>query len=74
MTRVEKMNEFNKKIDNRNIVNSLNVELSFEISESEYTLDQIIRAVEQEYPQFKFNRTESRYDSCIMAIFEKRTY
>lgn len=47
-------------------------ELDFEISESNYDLDTIIKAVEAKYPDYTFNRTESRYISCVMAIFEHR--
>ena len=46
-------------------------ELSFEISESEFSLDEIIKWVEREYPGWKFDRTEARYISCLMAIFTK---
>jgi hypothetical protein len=46
-------------------------ELSFEISESGMDLDTIITAVQNAYPGWKFNRTEVRYESCLMAIFEK---
>ena len=46
--------------------------LEFEISECGYDLDDIIKAVEKKYPDFKFLATESRYQSCIMAIFEHR--
>lgn len=46
--------------------------LEFEISESNFSLDDIIKAVEIRYPDYKFWGTESRYESCIMAIFEKR--
>lgn len=44
-------------------------ELSFEISESKNSLDEIIEAVQKRFPNARFNRTESRYDSCIVAIF-----
>ena len=47
-------------------------ELSFEISESDNTLDEIIRKVESVYTDFKFSRTETRYGSCLMAIFVRR--
>ena len=49
-------------------------ELSFEISESRMTLDEIIRMVEHDYPGWRFNRTEARYESCVMAVFEKEYY
>lgn len=49
-------------------------ELSFEISESGMTLDEIIRIVKHDYPGWRFNRTEARYESCIMAVFEKEYY
>ena len=48
-------------------------EISFEISESILPLDRIIVEVEKAYPAYKFSRTESRYESCVMAIFERRT-
>ena len=66
--------EYYDSFDNKEILASLTPELSFEISESHYTLNQIIAAVEQEYPKFKFSRIECRYDSCIMAIFEPRVF
>lgn len=47
-------------------------ELSFEISECGMSLDNVIGLVEKSYPGWKFNRTESRYQSCVMAIFEKK--
>ena len=47
------------------------IEISFEISDSGLTLDEVIERVKSKYPKFKFSRTESRYDSCVMAIFEK---
>ena len=46
--------------------------LEFEISECEVPLDDIIAAVEKNYPDWKFWATEPRYESCIMAIFERR--
>lgn len=49
---------------------TLSRELSFEISECGLSLDEVIRIVEKKFPGWKFNRTESRYESCIMAIFE----
>ena len=48
------------------------IEISFEISESELSLKEIISIVEQKYPNYKFSRTEPRYESCVMAIFEGR--
>ena len=65
-------NDMMTRYESKNIVDTLYRELSFEISESEYSLDQIIKAVEQEYPNYKFSRSETRYESCIMAIFEPR--
>lgn len=50
----------------------LYAELSVEISESGKSLDEVIEYVHQHYgPRWKFNRTEGRYESCIMAIFEE---
>ena len=46
-------------------------ELSFEISEANAPLETIIEIVEREYPGWTFDRTEARYESCIMAIFTK---
>lgn len=46
-------------------------ELSFEISEAGISLDRVIEIVESKYPGYRFNRTESRYGSCVMAIFER---
>ena len=45
-------------------------ELSFEVSESSLCMAEIIRSVESAYPGWRFNRSEARYDSCVMAIFE----
>ena len=47
------------------------LELSVEISEEKRTLDEIINAVQIEYPGFRFDRTEQRYQTCIMAVFIK---
>ena len=65
---------FQDRQTNKKIVESLSRELSFEISESPYSLEEIIEAVEQEFPGYKFNRTEARYMSCEMAIFEPESY
>ena len=46
------------------------VEISVEISESNLTLDEVIEIVQTKYPGFYFDRTEARYDSCVMAVFE----
>ncbi len=43
--------------------------LEFEISESGLTLDEIKEAVAVKYPTAKFWGTESRYESCVFAIF-----
>lgn len=45
--------------------------IEVEISEVDYHLARIIRAIEEEYPNYKFNRTENRYESCVIAIFEE---
>lgn len=48
------------------------VSLEFKISESNISIDELIKYVQKKYgPQWKFNRTEARYTSCIMAIFEE---
>lgn len=45
--------------------------LEIEISESKYSLEEIIEAVRTVYgEQWKFWGTEKRYESCLMAIFE----
>lgn len=54
----------------REIVRTFYPELAFEISESEYDLKEIIEAVQMQYPGWRFNRTEARYQSCVVAIFE----
>ena len=46
-------------------------ELSFEISECKAPLETVVKFIERKYPGWKFDRTESRYESCIMAIFTK---
>lgn len=46
-------------------------ELSFEISECDMDLMDIIEMIEKDWPGWRFNRTEKRYQSCMMAIFEK---
>lgn len=49
-------------------------EISFEISERGFDaakFREFVDAVEAEYPGYRFNRTESRYESCVMAIFER---
>ena len=48
-------------------------ELSFEISESGMKLEEIIKYVETHFDGWKFSRTEARYESCVMAIFERST-
>ena len=55
----------------KEIVRTFYPELAFEISESEYDLKDIIEAVQMQYPGWRFNRTEERYLSCVVAIFEK---
>lgn len=53
-------------------LDTIETEINFEISECDMPLQKIIKAVEDRYPGFTFNRTEARYDSCLMAIFEKK--
>ena len=55
------------KIENVKVLGT--PELSFEFSESGMTLDEVISAVKTAYPNWKFDRTEARYESCLMAIF-----
>ena len=54
------------------IIDTMRPELHFEISECGMELDEVIKLIEQRYPGWKFNRTEPRYMSCIMAIFEQQ--
>ena len=55
----------------REIVAAMTPELSFEISESGLTIDEVIREVHHLYGyDWEFDRTEARYDSCVMAIFQ----
>lgn len=56
----------------KSFLESLEMEISFEISECEIPLEEIIKEVERKYPSFTFSRTEPRYTSCVMAIFERR--
>ena len=50
----------------------MNAELSFEISEMEITIEELIAYVRKHYGDFwKFSRTEKRYESCLVAIFEE---
>ena len=49
-----------------------NPTLEFEISGYDGELDDIIKAVEKKYPEYKFVATEPRYLSCVIAIFERR--
>lgn len=54
------------------LLDDVNRYIEVEISEYKHlTLDEIIRAVTTGHPNYKFNRTEPRYQSCIMAIFER---
>lgn len=49
-----------------------NAELSFEISECDASLEEIVEYVHKTYGEkWKFSRTEKRYMSCVMAIFEE---
>ena len=56
----------------KNILESLEISIEVEISEAHEPLSEIIKAVEDKYPEYRFSRTESRYESCTMAVFEKR--
>lgn len=51
------------------LLDSVILELSVEVSESNLTLDEIIDIIRSKYPRYYFDRTESRYDSCVMAVF-----
>lgn len=47
-------------------------ELSFEISESNVTIEELQEYVCKNYgDKWQFSRTEPRYQSCVMAIFEE---
>lgn len=48
-----------------------NPELSYEISECGAPLETVIEIVERENPGWRFDRTEARYESCLMAIFTR---
>lgn len=53
-------------------MDTIHVSLEFEISEADVTIEDLIKYVHKTYgPEWKFNRTEARYESCIMAIFIK---
>lgn len=54
------------------LLNSINLELSVEVSESNLTLDEIIDIVQSQYPHYHFDRTEAKYESCVMAVFVYR--
>lgn len=63
------------KREAQKVLRDIEPELSVEISEllkAGITLDEIIQAVLDKYGcnSWKFSRTEGRYKSCIMAIFE----
>lgn len=60
------------KIENVKVLGT--PELSFEFSESGMTLQEVIDAVKIAYPEWKFNRSEKRYDSCLVAIFVPTYY
>lgn len=45
--------------------------VEFEVSDIGIPLNEFIDMVQGKYPKLKFNRTEQRYYSCIMAIFEQ---
>ena len=44
--------------------------IEVEISELDIPLEEIIREVEKEYPDYRFSCTEPKYQSCIIARFE----
>jgi len=53
-------------------IEAMHTELSVEISEIDASMDEIIAYVHRVYGnKWKFDRTESRYLSCVMAIFEE---
>ena len=50
----------------------LTATLEVEISELDVSLDEVIVYVRKHYGEkWRFNRTEARYESCIIAIFEE---
>ena len=53
-------------------VEAMHVEIDVEISEIDASLDEIIDYVHKVYGDcWKFDRTEARYDSCVMAVFNR---
>ena len=66
------MNIPNNKRTEKQVIMLSDPELSFEISETNAPLQDIINKIEKEYPGWKFDRTESRYLSCVMAVFVKQ--
>lgn len=49
-----------------------NAELSIDISELDMTIDEVTEYIHKNYgDKWKFSRTEPRYESCVMAIFEE---
>ena len=53
-------------------LDSLSVTIEVEISELDADIWEIEKAVKKKFGEnWKFDRTESRYESCIMAIFER---
>lgn len=58
-----------RRMEESRIVGSASLEI--DISESTLPLEEIEAAVRENYGEgWSFNRTESRYESCIVAIFE----
>ncbi len=51
------------------LLNSVVLELSVEVSESNLTLDEIIDIIHKKYPHYHFDRTAAKYESCVMAVF-----
>lgn len=56
----------------KDILESLEISIEVEVSEAQEPLSEIIKAVESKYPEYRFSRTENRYESCVMAVFEKK--
>lgn len=71
-TKKEAKEMVDKDIARCEFIETVVPELSFEVSESGLGLDEIIVAVENKYKGWKFSRTEARYDTCVMAVFERR--
>ena len=48
----------------------LSMDIEIEISEVDVDIRELEKWVQKKFPNARFSRTEPRYESCIMAIFE----